>query len=44
MPPWLMDRWWDIGKTATFYAITSLFSYRMTGVHNVRCECSSRQR
>jgi 1-acyl-sn-glycerol-3-phosphate acyltransferase len=35
MSPWLMDRWWDIGKTATFYAITSLFSYRMTGVHNV---------
>ena len=35
MPPWLMDRWWDLGKTTCFYATTALFSYRSIGAHHV---------
>jgi 1-acyl-sn-glycerol-3-phosphate acyltransferase len=35
MPPWLMDRWWDLGKTTCFYATTGLFSLRTAGAHHV---------
>jgi 1-acyl-sn-glycerol-3-phosphate acyltransferase len=35
MPPWLMDRWWDLGKTTCFYSMTALFSLRTTGAHHV---------
>ena len=35
MPPWLMDRWWDLGKTTCFYTMTALFSLRTTGAHHV---------
>lgn len=35
MPPWLADRWWDIGKLTCFYTMTSLFSFRMTGSQNI---------
>ena len=35
MPPWLMDRWWDLGKTTCFYATTALWSLRTAGAHHV---------
>jgi 1-acyl-sn-glycerol-3-phosphate acyltransferase len=35
MPPWLMDRWWDLGKTTCFYAMTALFRLRTIGTHHV---------
>ena len=35
MPPWLMDRWWDIGKTTCFYSTTALWSLRTAGAQNV---------
>ncbi|HKA07195.1 MAG TPA: lysophospholipid acyltransferase family protein [Gemmataceae bacterium] len=35
MPPWLADRWWDVGKVACFYTMTGLFSLRTTGGQNV---------
>jgi 1-acyl-sn-glycerol-3-phosphate acyltransferase len=35
MPPWLMDRWWDIGKTTCFFATTALWSLRTAGAQNV---------
>jgi 1-acyl-sn-glycerol-3-phosphate acyltransferase len=35
MPPWLMDRWWDLGKTTCFYAMTALFRLRTTGTHHI---------
>jgi 1-acyl-sn-glycerol-3-phosphate acyltransferase len=35
MPPWLADRWWDLGKVACFYTMTGLFSLRMTGGQHV---------
>ncbi len=35
MPPWLMDRWWDLGKTTCFYSMTTLFSLRTIGAHHV---------
>jgi 1-acyl-sn-glycerol-3-phosphate acyltransferase len=35
MPPWLMDRWWDLGKTTCFYTMTGLFSLRTAGAHHV---------
>src|SRR5262249_5563517 len=35
MPPWLMDRWWDLGKTTCFYTMTALFSLRTVGAHHV---------
>jgi 1-acyl-sn-glycerol-3-phosphate acyltransferase len=35
MPPWLMDRWWDLGKTTCFYTTTALWSYRSIGAHHV---------
>jgi 1-acyl-sn-glycerol-3-phosphate acyltransferase len=35
MPPWLMDRWWDLGKTTCFYTMTALYSLRTQGARNV---------
>jgi 1-acyl-sn-glycerol-3-phosphate acyltransferase len=35
MPPWLMDRWWDLGKTTCFYTMTALFGLRTCGAHHV---------
>jgi 1-acyl-sn-glycerol-3-phosphate acyltransferase len=35
MPPWLMDRWWDLGKTTCFYTMTALFSLRTAGAHHL---------
>jgi 1-acyl-sn-glycerol-3-phosphate acyltransferase len=35
MPPWLADRWWDLGKVACFYTMTGLFSLRTTGGQHV---------
>jgi 1-acyl-sn-glycerol-3-phosphate acyltransferase len=35
MPPWLMDRWWDLGKTTCFYTMTALFSLRTAGTQHV---------
>ena len=35
MPPWLADRWWDLGKVFCFYTMTGLFSLRTTGSQNV---------
>jgi 1-acyl-sn-glycerol-3-phosphate acyltransferase len=35
MPPWVKDRWWDLGKTTCFYAMTGLFSLRTQGAHHV---------
>jgi len=35
MPPWLMDRWWDLGKTTCFYTMTALWSYRSAGAHHI---------
>jgi 1-acyl-sn-glycerol-3-phosphate acyltransferase len=35
MPPWVADRWWDLGKVACFYAMTALFSLRTRGGQNV---------
>jgi 1-acyl-sn-glycerol-3-phosphate acyltransferase len=35
MSPWLADRWWDLGKVACFYTLTSLFSLRTAGGRNV---------
>ena len=35
MPPWLMDRWWDLGKTTCFYTTTALWGLRTAGTHHV---------
>ena len=35
MPPWLADRWWDLGKVACFYTMTGLFSLRTAGGQHV---------
>jgi 1-acyl-sn-glycerol-3-phosphate acyltransferase len=35
MPPWVADRWWDLGKVACFYTMTALFSLRMSGGQHV---------
>jgi 1-acyl-sn-glycerol-3-phosphate acyltransferase len=35
MPPWLMDRWWDLGKTTCFFTTTALWSLRTAGAHHV---------
>jgi 1-acyl-sn-glycerol-3-phosphate acyltransferase len=35
MPPWLADRWWDLGKVVCFYTITGLFSLRTAGGQHV---------
>ena len=35
MPPWLADRWWDVGKVACFYTMTGLFSLRTAGSQHV---------
>lgn len=35
MPPWVADRWWDLGEVACFYTMTALFSLRMAGGQHV---------
>jgi 1-acyl-sn-glycerol-3-phosphate acyltransferase len=35
MPPWVADRWWDLGKVACFYTMTALFSLRTAGGQHV---------
>jgi 1-acyl-sn-glycerol-3-phosphate acyltransferase len=35
MPPWVAHRWYDLAKTALFYAYSSAFSLRSVGGHQV---------
>jgi 1-acyl-sn-glycerol-3-phosphate acyltransferase len=35
MSPWLADRWWDLGKVVSFYAMTALFRLRTAGGQHV---------